>query len=329
MRKSLVTILAIVFATTCGSSVLLTSNIANAAPPSKEKAAKSDAKPSLNSVLGSLKWGMSADKAKSIIADKIMGDFRSKSEGNSDLSYVDKLRRQHTDRVENMQKSLINLTRDNSASMGVSIIGEEFMPDAGESVLTSREDNATKYYFFKSDKLYKVAVVYDSAYLGPVAFDTFCATTEKKYGKANNEVWDDDGNFLASVWTEGDTKLTVKNKYAAFNTVLMVFAKDSVEKELAAKHKEYAASLNQGPEVSSAIDALTADSGGGDTSSVDAMLGKTTKVDLLAGLSQEDIDIINGVTTEKEIEKKKKAKAKKAAKDHKKDAKAKAGLEIF
>ena len=43
-------------------------------------------------------------------------------------------------------------------------------------------------------------------------------------------------------------------------------------------------------------------------------------------LSQEDIDIINGVTTKEEIEKEKKAKAKKAKK---KEAKAKAGLEIF
>ena len=327
MRKCLSTVLAIVFATTCGSSILLSSDYAVA--DDSRKAAKSDSKPSLVSVLGSLKWGMSSDKAKAIIAEKIMADFRTKSEGNSDLSYVDNLRKQHSDRVENMQKSLLHMARDNSASMGVSIIGEEFMPDAGESILMSREDNATKYYFFQNDKLYKLAVVYDSSYLGPVAFDTFCATTEQKYGKPVKEVWDDDGNFLESIWTEGDTKLTVKNKYAAFNTVLMVFANDSVEQSVAAKHKEYAASLNQGPEVSSAIDALTADSTDGNTSSVDAMLGKSTKVDLLAGLSKEDIDIINGVTTEKEIEKKKKAKAKKAAKDRKKDAKAKAGLEIF
>ncbi|MBQ9395560.1 MAG: hypothetical protein IJU23_08595 [Proteobacteria bacterium] len=328
MRKVLSTIIAIAIASSCGASVLFTCDMAQA--QSKPAAKANKGKPALNSVLGALKWGMSSEKAKKIIADKIMADYNAKAEGNADLSYIDHLRKTHSDRVENMQKSYLTLTRDNSAALSVSIVGEEFMPDAGESMLTSREDNATKYYFFQNDKLYKVAVVYDSSYLGPVAFDTFCATTAQKYGKAAKEIWDDDGNFLASVWTDNsNVKLTVKNKFSSYNTVLMVFADDAVESGLTAKHVDYYKTLNKGPEVSSAIEALTADSGDEDASSVDALLGKKTKVDLLAGLSQEDIDIINGVTTEKEVEKKKKAKAKKAAKDRKNDAKAKKGLEIF
>ena len=140
----------------------------------------------------------------------------------------------------------------------------------------------------------------------------------------------DDGNFLESVWTDKtDVKLTVKNKHASYSTFLMVFTDDSVESKLQKDHKAYYRSLNSGPEVSSAIDALTADSSPEEGSSIDDLLGKKTKVDLLAGLSQEDIDVINGKTTEKEIEKKKKAKAKKAAKDRKSDAKAKQGLEIY
>lgn len=327
MKKYLSTILAVLFAVSCGTSAVLVSDYADA-KPAKQSAAKEKA--SLATSLGSLKWGMSADECKKIISDKIMDDFREKSNGNSDLSYVDNLRKTHSSRVESLQKSYLQLTHDNSASLSVSIVGEEFMPDADEALLTNREDNATRYYFFKGNKLYKMAIVYDSNYLGPVAFDTFCATTEQKYGKAKKEVWDDDGNFLESIWTDSsNVKLTVKNKYSSYSTVLMVFSNDAVEKDLSAKHKAYFDSLNSGPEVSTAIDALTADSGEGDGSSVDALLGKKTKVDLLAGLSQDDIDIINGVTTEKELEKKKKAKAKKASKDRKNDAKAKKGLEIF
>lgn len=330
MRKWLSTLLAVTFVATCSTSVLVVSDVADAKPAATKKAKKKDAKPGISDILGALSWGMDADKAKLVIADNIMDDFAKKVEGNTDHSYVDNLRQTYTKRIENMQKSYMVLTRDNSASLSVSIVGEEFMPDTGEALIMSREDIATKYYFFNAGKLYKIAVVYDSSYIGPIAFDTFVATTAQKYGPAKDEVWDDDANFVEAIWKDGSpVTLTVKNKYSSYNTFLMVFADEKVEKELAAKHDDYFKKMNAGPEVSSAIDALTADDSEMGGSSIDALLGKTTKVDLTAGLSQEDIDIINGVTTEKELEKKKKAKAKKRDKDRKSDAKAKAGLEIF
>lgn len=299
------------------------------AAPTAAKSKRAD-KATLKQSLGPLSWGMSSEQAKKVIADIIMEEFREKTYGNSDLSFVDNTRKAHAQRIENMQKSYLVLTRENSSGLGVSIVGEEFMPDANESLIVQNDDSATKYYFFKDDKLYKMAVVYDANYIGGMAFDTFCAKTAQKHGPAKDEVWDDDGNFLESVWVDGtDVKLTIKNKHASYSTFLMVYSDDSVESKLQKDHKAYFQSLNSGPEVSSAIDALTADSSEGDGSSVDALLGKKTKVDLLAGLSQEDIDIINGKTTEKEIEKKKKAKAKKAEKDRKSDAKAKQGLEIY
>ena len=327
MKKGWITCMAVV-----ALSLWTTWPAANVeAAPAAPSARKAEAsKPSLSQILGKLKWGMSAEDTKKILADKIMDDFRAKANGNSDLVFVDNLRQTYSDRAENMQKSFLMLTRENSTSLGVSIVGEEFMPDNGESLLTQREDFATKYFFFKDDQLYKIAVVYDSAYLGPVAFDSFCATTAEKYGPATKEIWDDDGNFNESIWTDkSPVKLTVKNKYSSYNTFLMVFVNDSVESSLVAAHKAYFASLNAGPEVSSDIDALTADPTDGGGSSIDALLGKKTEVNLLSGLSQEDIDIINGKYTEKELEKAKKAKAKKAAKDRKNDAKAKKGLEIF
>lgn len=331
MKKHLSTIFAIILAVSCGSSALLVSDYADANPKKAPSAAKNKTQQAqgLAANLNGLKWGMSAEQAKTIISNNIMNEFRAKAEGNTDLSYVDLLRKTHSERVENMQKSFLTFTRDNSAAISVSIVGEEFMPDAGETMLTSRDDNATRYYFFKNDKLYKMALVYDSSYIGPVAFDTFCAQTEQKYGKAKQEIWDDDGLFLESIWSDStDVKLTIKNKYSSYNTFLMVFSDDAVESALIAKHKSYAESLNAGPEVSSAIDALTAESDSEGDSSIDALLGRKTEVDLLAGLSQEDIDIINGVTTEKELEKKKKAKAKKERDNRKNDAKAKEGLVI-
>lgn len=334
MRKWLSTLLAVAFVATCGTSTILVSDVADAKPAVSKKAKKDskdkkDKKPALSDILGRLSWGMDVDKAKSIIAENIMDDFAKKVEGNTDHSYVDNLRSTYNTRVENMQKSYQVLTRDNSASLSVSIVGEEFMPDANEAMLMSREDIATKYYFFNGGKLYKIAVVYDSSYLGPVAFDTFVATTAAKYGPAKDEVWDDDANFMEAIWKDGGpVMLTVKNKYTSYNTFLMVFVDEKVESVLRERHMEYFREMNSGPEVSSAIDALTADDSDMAGSSIDAMLGRTTKVDLLAGLSQDDIDTINGVKKEDEEEAKKKKKAKKEKKG-KSEAKAKAGLEIF
>jgi len=326
MRKLLVTLLMVASATcvtTLGISSLTTTEAA--AKPDKKAAAK----PSLATPLGNLKWGMSVDQTKKILAERIMNDFRDKSNGNADLQYVDNLRKLHTERVENMQKSYMQLTRDNVAMLSVSIVGEEFMPDAGESLITQREDIATKYFFFKDDKLYKMAIVYDSSYLGPIAFDTFVATTAEKYGDAAEENWDEEGNFTDAVWKDkSDVTLVVKNKYTSYNTFLMVFSDMSVEKTLSAQHLAYYKQLNSGPAVSSAIDALTQDESDSADSGIDAMLGKKTEVDLLAGLSQEDLDIINGRITAEEAEKQKLAKNKKN-KGKKTKAKAKQGLTIF
>jgi len=327
MKKILTTVFAVLVACSGMCGVLLDGASADAKP----KASASKQKPALSDSLGQLRWGMSVETAKSILADKIMEDFAKKVEGNGDLSYVDKIRRVYSDRVENMQKSFLVLTSDNSTTLSVSIVGEEFMPDVGESLLMQREDFATKYFFFRDDKLYKMAVVYDSSYLGPIAFDTFCATTEAKYGRAKDEVWDDDGNFNESIWTDAsDVKLIVKNKYSSYSTFLMVFVDDKVERELAGLHKAYYDELNKGPEVSSAIDALTEDSGEGTQNSVDALLGKRTEVDLFAGLSDDEKKVATGEYAQEEEEKAKKAKAKKEKKTPKKsNAKAKAGLEIF
>ena len=310
------------------ASVLPTDAMAQDKKPKKKDVAA--AKPSIEDILGDLKWGMSHDKVEKILADKINQDYLAKVKGQTDESYADKMRKTYSERADNMRKSHLHLMKDNVASLSVSIIGEEFMPDNNESVITQREDIATKYYFFLDDKLYKIAVVYDSNYLGPIAFDSFVATAEAKYGKAMDEVWDDDANFLEAIWKKNSTKLSVKNKYSSYSTCLMVFSDDAVESKLTKRHKDFYDSMNSGPEVSSDIDALTADVADDYSGSVNQILGKDTKVDLLAGLSEEDRAIAEGRVTQQEVDKQKKAKAKKDKASRKKnDAKVKQGLEIF
>ena len=308
----------------CAVSVTIAPADVQAKKP--EKAAKA----SVDDILGNLSWGMDHEAVIKRLSDKMNEDYRAKVKGSLDESYADMMRKGYMERVENMRKSYIQLMKDNVASLSVSIIGEEFMPDNNESMLTQRDDIATKYFFFINDKLYKIAIVYDSNYLGPIAFDTFCATTEAKYGKPHDEVWTDEGDFMESIWKGKSTILNVKNKYASYSTFLMVFSEEATAAPLVAQHKQYYASVNHGPEISADIDLLTADDPNEQDSSVDAILGKKTEVDLLAGLSQQDIDIIQGKTSQKEIEAQKKAKAKKAKASRKKnDAKVKQGLTIY
>ncbi len=309
----------------CGVAV---STVMPAEAAAKEK--KEAAKSSIEDILGKLSWGMNHEQVQKILTEQINEDYRAKVKGQRDESYADTLRKTFSERSENMRKSYMQLMHDNVANLSVSIIGEEFMPDNNESIIVQREDIATKYYFFLNDKLYKIAIVYDSNYIGALAFDSFVATAEAKYGKAKDEVWDDDANFLEADWYTATTQLAVKNKYASYSTCLMVFSEKATEAPLVAKHKAYYDSINSGPEVSADIDALTADVDEDYSGSVNKILGKDTKVDLLAGLSQEDRDIAEGKITEKEVEAQKKAKAKKEKVSRKKnDAKVKAGFEIF
>lgn len=294
------------------------------------KKPETPAKASVEDILGNLSWGMDHQTVIKRLTEKINEDYRAKVKGSLDESYADLMRKNYNERADNMRKSYTQLMKDNVASLSVSIIGEEFMPDNNESMLTQREEIATKYFFFLNDKLYKIAIVYDSSYLGPIAFDSFCATTEAKYGKPYDEIWTDDGDFIESIWKDKSTILSVKNKYASYNTFLMVFAEEATNAPLVAQHKQYFKSVNSGPEISSDIDLLTSDDGEGIGSSVDDILGKKTEVDLLAGLSQEDLDIIAGKTNPNDPEAQKKAKANKKNNNKKKnDAKAVQGFTVY
>ena len=307
------------------------SAIVSTVSPAEVQAKKPEtpAKPSVEDILGNLTWGMDHETVIKRLTEKINEDYRAKVKGTLDESYADLMRKTYTERADNMRKSYIPLMKDNVASLSVSIIGEEFMPDNNESMLTQREEIATKYFFFINDKLYKIAIVYDSSYLGPVAFDSFCATTEAKYGKPYDEIWTDDGDFMESIWKDKSTILSVKNKYASYNTFLMVFAEEATNTPLVAQHKQYYKSVNSGPEISADIDLLTADDGEDIGSSVDDILGKKTEVDLLAGLSQEDLDVIAGKTNPNETEAQKKAKANKKNTKKKNDAKAIQGFTVY
>lgn len=319
--------LAIAACLALGASTMVMMMPTEATAQKKSSAKKAE----ISAFLGDIKWGMSHDLVMRKIEEKLMADFQAKSRGTTDLAYADMQMKTRVERIENMQKSYIPLVRDNAAGLSVSIIGEEFMPDNEESMLTQREDIASKYYFFHGDKLYKIAVVYDSAYLGPIAFDTFIATTEQKYGASSDEVWTDDGDFTEAIWRAKDgSSLSVKNKYASYNTFLMVFSEEAVNATLVAKHKAYYNMTNAGPEISSSIDSLTSDApSDAGPNSVDTLLGKKTEVNLLAGLTQDDIDIIEGRVTPEQLEAQKKAKAKRGGKGKKVNAKAKQGLEIF
>lgn len=299
--------------------------------PADVQAKKNDkaVKASVEDILGNLSWGMDHETVMKRITEKMNEDYRAKVKGTLDESYADMLRKNYSERAENMRKSYTQLMKDNVASLSVSIVGEEFMPDNNESMLTQRDEIATKYFFFLNDKLYKIAIVYDSDYLGPIAFDTFCATTEEKYGRAYDEVWTDEGDFMEAIWKDKSTILNVKNKYASYSTFLMVFSEEATSKPLVEQHKRYYESVNSGPEISADIDLLTADDNEEVDSSVDAILGKKTEVNLLAGLSEADLATINGTPQQQEEEAQKKAKAKKKTNKQKNSAKAKQGLAIY
>jgi len=299
------------------------------------KKSKKSAKP-LGGILNGVEWGQSKDKVMERIEAIIMAEYAEKSAEIGDMGKRDKLRKSYVQRVERIEKSHKEFKSGERSGLEVSIVASEFVPDNQESVLVVREEIATKYYFFLSDELYKVAVAYDPDYIGEMAFDSFVAAITKKYGDPADEGVDAEGYFIMATWEDSEgTRLRATNAADHYDTYLMSFT--SVEREAKVSEKHDAANVerNTEPSVSADIDALVDKDGDANSgNAADAILGGGTAIDLKAGLPQEDIDAMaegemvggdhgdKGGTSDK---KKKKTKKKKVKKGEFKDVEQKEG----
>ncbi|HEY0705509.1 MAG TPA: hypothetical protein VGG33_01860, partial [Polyangia bacterium] len=79
----------------------------------------------------------------------------------------------------------------NKTGYDVSIVDQEFLHNTGESMLVAKEENATRYFFFTDDRLYKMFIAFDKEMLQGKSFREFGQLMQARFGKAREVTVED------------------------------------------------------------------------------------------------------------------------------------------
>jgi hypothetical protein len=158
----------------------------------------------LDKLKGDYKWGMAPDDVTTKIQDRVRASYEDKLKGTAnDPSRHDRLRKEMASEVDKVKTKIIKFDGQKSG-YDVSIIDQEFVHNAGESMLVAKEETSTRYFFFKNDRLYKMFIAFDKEILQGKSFREFGQLMQHRFGKARE------------VTTEEKTKAGVKVKLDHF-----------------------------------------------------------------------------------------------------------------
>jgi hypothetical protein len=148
------------------------------------KAAPSASASELDKLKGDYKWGMNPDEVTSKIQDRVRATYDDKLKKTAnDPSRHDRLRKEMMSEVEKVKTKIIKFDGQKSG-YDVSIIDQEFLHNAGESMLVTKEETSTRYFFFKNDRLYKMFIAFDKEILQGKSFREFGQLMQQRFGKA-------------------------------------------------------------------------------------------------------------------------------------------------
>ena len=159
------------------------------AKPSKpgkatEKAAPSASAAELDKLKGDYKWGMSPDDVIAKVQDRLRASYEEKLKKTAhDPTRHDRIRKEMHSEAEKVKSKVIKFDGEKSG-YDVSIIDQEFVHNAEESMLAAKEDTATRYFFFKNNGLYKMFIAFDKEILQGKSFRDFGKLMQARFGKA-------------------------------------------------------------------------------------------------------------------------------------------------
>ena len=246
----------------------------------------------LAKVLGDVKWGDSKDTVLKKMKTQLMAEARKDPRVKKDPLLMQKARKTAIDRHKKAEKSFTRLAGDTGYE--VSVIGDEFSSDNGESFIRVKDQVAQRFYFFVDGALYKLVVAYNAAYLRGIDFESFVANAARKYGRPTSAEYDDirgEEQLALVSWEDPETSLHVKNKKELFDTYTMAFTDRQTLKRMTAKKGRMGGSDKDEEELSAQVQDLMASSEHDAHSAVvDDITGARTKIDFKEGRPQDDAD---------------------------------------
>jgi hypothetical protein len=215
----------------------------------------------LDKLKGEFKWGMSSQEVVAKVQDKVRTTYQERLDKSAnDPTRNDRLRKQMMADVDSVKSKLVKFD-DQKTGYDVSIVDQEFLRNAGESMLVAKEENATRYFFFRNDGLYKMFLAFDKEILQGKSFRDFGKQMQKRFGKAREVTVQEKTKSGVRVkldhfiWTakDGDT-LRLVDRSEFYDVYCLVMYDSAVAKQ----QDELRQARVAGPKPDSLIEAVTA-----------------------------------------------------------------------
>jgi hypothetical protein len=246
-------------------ALLVASGSAPAAAAKGEKSSKAPAPSASSSEIsklkGEFKWGMNSEQVIGKVQDRVRAAYQDRlNKSANDPSRNDRLRKEMMAEAEKVKTSLVTFD-DQKTGYDVSIVDKEFLRNAGESMLVAKEDNATRYFFFSNNELYKMFLAFDKEILQGKSFRDFGKQMQKRFGKAREVNVEERSKAGARmkldhfIWSSkgGDTLRLVDR--SEFYDVYCLVIYDSA---VARKQDDLRQARSGGPKPDGLIEAVTA-----------------------------------------------------------------------
>jgi hypothetical protein len=152
------------------------SKAAKVAPAASEK--------ELEKLKGDYKWGMTPDEITAKVQDHVRASYEERLKKTlNDPTKQDRVRKEMAAEVERVKTKLVKFDGQKTG-YDVSIIDQEFLHGTNESMLATKEELNTRYFFFANDRLYKMFLAFDKEMLQGKSFREFGQLMQARFGKA-------------------------------------------------------------------------------------------------------------------------------------------------
>lgn len=185
-------VLSLVTCVTLGVAAIAGS--ADAAPKKKVAAARRGgpaapmaAADEINKLKGDFKWGMSPEEVMEKAVARIQSTYEERLQKTAkDPSQQDRVRKEMRSEIDRFKKTALVKFDGLKSGYDVSIIDQEFTQNTNEAMLVTKEEGASRYFFFAYDKLYKMFIAFDKEMLKGKSFQEFGQLMQQRFGKGRD-----------------------------------------------------------------------------------------------------------------------------------------------
>jgi len=138
----------------------------------------------LEKLKGEFKWGMSVELVQKSMEQRVRDSYADElKKAIKDPTQYSRMRAEVEKEVKAIKANYVKF-ESKKTGYDSSIVDQEFSHKTDESMLTSRDDKNTRYYFFADGNLYKIFTAFGKEILADKTFTDFGELMQARFGKA-------------------------------------------------------------------------------------------------------------------------------------------------